>query len=173
MHLLQQRAVNGIVMPAGPGAALAVVRETHALADDAAGATARGIDAATQVIARMDAVQDAARRIRDIVGIIDTIAFHTNILALNAAVEAARAGEHGRGFAVVAQEVRSLSQRCTDAARDVRSLVTEAGRQVAESSEVVDQIAESLAQINGAVKEIARLMDESLERAAAPVARAG
>ena len=151
----------------------AAARQTHALAGNAAEAAERGIDAATEVIARMDAVQEAARRIQDIVGIIDTIAFHTNILALNAAVEAARAGEHGRGFAVVAQEVRALSQRCTEAARDVRVLVTDAGRQAAQSSEVVERIAESLAQANGAVKEIARLMDEGLERVAAPVARAG
>jgi methyl-accepting chemotaxis protein len=72
---------------------------------------------------------------------------------------AMRAGEHGRGFAVVAQEVRSLSQRCTDAAREVRSLVADTGRQLAESAAEVDRLAESLAEINGAVQEVTRLMD--------------
>ena len=118
----------------------------------------QAVGAATQVIARMDSVATATARVTDIVGIIDAIALQTNLLALNAAIEAARAGEHGRGFAVVASEVRGLSERAATAAREIRQLAGSAHSEVAESSQVVDQVAEAIAEVNGRVAEADRLM---------------
>lgn len=134
-------------------------RETQRVAGLAGEATQRGINAATLVVAHMETIREATRRVADIVGIIDAIAFQTNILALNAAVEAARAGEHGRGFAVVAAEVRSLALRCADSARDIKALVGSASGQVTESSGVVDQVVEAIAAINGRVAEVTELMN--------------
>ena len=137
-------------------------QETRRLAAAAGGATQRGVEAVTLVLAHMEAIHEATRKVQDIVGIIDSIAFHTNILALNAAVEAARAGAHGRGFAVVAQEVRSLSQRCTEAAREVKGLVGTAAGRVTDSTEVVDRVAESIAEINGTIAGISGHMEAVL-----------
>jgi len=134
-------------------------RATQGIAQRAGEATGKAIDAATQVIARMESIREATAKVADIVGMIDSIAFQTNILALNAAVEAARAGEQGRGFAVVATEVRSLSQRAAGSAREIKDLVASAASQVAESSEVVDQVAEAIAEINGRVAEVNELMN--------------
>jgi methyl-accepting chemotaxis protein len=150
---------------------LDAAREARGLAEGAAEATSRGIEAATHVIARMDSIQEATRKVQDIVGIIDTIAFHTNILALNAAVEAARAGEHGRGFAVVAQEVRSLSQRCTEAAREVRAMVADAGHQVAQASDGLDRLVESIAEANGNIAKASRLMESVVHDSTAGTGR--
>jgi methyl-accepting chemotaxis protein len=133
-------------------------RATQGLVAEARGATDRAIEAATQVIGRMESIREATAKVADIVGLIDAIAFQTNILALNAAVEAARAGEHGRGFAVVAAEVRALSQRAASSAHEIKDLVTSANAQVAESSGVVDQVAESIAAVNGRIAEVDRLM---------------
>ena len=119
----------------------------------------RRIAAATEVMAHMDGIHDATRKVRDIVAIIDTIAFQTNILAINASIEAVRAGEHGRGFAVVAAEVRSLSQRCAESAREIRSVVAAADQRVSASSEVVDRLAEAIAEVNGDVAQVGRLME--------------
>jgi len=142
-------------------------RETQRLAALAGEATGRGIDAVTRVMAHMDSIEDATRKIRDIVAIIDTIALQTNILALNASVEAARAGEHGLGFAVVASEVRSLSVRCAESARDIKAVVAAASGRVVESAEAVDQVAEAIADINGSVAEVNRLMEELVAAGAA------
>ena len=98
-------------------------RKADVLARDAADVARQAGAAVTQVMATMDGITGQARKIGDIVGVIDGIAFQTNILALNAAVEAARAGEDGRGFAVVAGEVRMLAQRSADAAREIRELI--------------------------------------------------
>jgi methyl-accepting chemotaxis protein len=103
--------------------------------------------AVTQMIAMMDAIQRSSQKIGDIIGVIDGIAFQTNILALNAAVEAARAGEQGRGFAVVATEVRNLAQRSASAAREIKSLITTSVEQVGAGSRQVQTAGQTMQQI--------------------------
>lgn len=137
----------------------AAARHTQAIAVEARDAMARGIEAATSVIANMDAIQESTRQVRAIVDVIDAIAMQTNLLAINAAIEAARAGEHGRGFGVVAAEVRTLSTRCADSARQIRAVAEAASTRVAQSTEVVDRLAEAIAEVNGNVAEIGRMMD--------------
>jgi len=110
-------------------------RVTNALATEASRSAADGGAMVEAVINTMSAIQDGARDIADIVALIDTIAFQTNILALNAAIEAARSGTHGRGFAVVAQEVRMLSQRSAESARDIRTLIDGTLERVREGNE--------------------------------------
>jgi hypothetical protein len=99
-------------------------RQASALAMEASTVAGRGGDVVGQVVETMRGINDSSKKIADIIGVIDGIAFQTNILALNAAVEAARAGEQGRGFAVVASEVRSLAQRSADAAKEIKALIT-------------------------------------------------
>lgn len=118
----------------------------------------QAVEAATEVMGRMETVRQATEKVTDIVGMIDAIALQTNLLALNAAIEAARAGEHGRGFGVVATEVRGLSDRAAQAAREIRQLVSMAHSEVAASSEVVDKVAEAIATINGRIAEVDRLL---------------
>jgi methyl-accepting chemotaxis protein len=99
----------------------------------------QGGEVVAEVVQTMKGINDSSRRIADIIGTIDGIAFQTNILALNAAVEAARAGEQGRGFAVVAGEVRSLAQRSAEAAREIKSLITASVERVEQGSALVDR----------------------------------
>jgi methyl-accepting chemotaxis protein len=98
-------------------------RQANQLALSASTVALRGGEVVGQVVTTMQDINDSSRKIADIIGVIDGIAFQTNILALNAAVEAARAGEQGRGFAVVASEVRSLAQRSAEAAKEIKSLI--------------------------------------------------
>jgi methyl-accepting chemotaxis protein len=131
------------------------------LATSAATVAQRGGSVVAEVVATMDEIHASSRKIADIIGVIDGIAFQTNILALNAAVEAARAGEQGRGFAVVASEVRSLAQRSADAARQIKGLIgssvdrVEAGsRLVKDAGSTMDEIVASVQRVTDIISEI-------------------
>lgn len=126
-------------------------RATNALANEASRSAADGGTMVDAVIATMGAIQDGARDIAEIVSLIDSIAFQTNILALNASIEAARSGVHGKGFAVVAQEVRLLSQRSADSARDIRHLIENTLERVREGSERSGEAGEAMRNILGSV----------------------
>jgi methyl-accepting chemotaxis protein len=114
--------------------------------------------AVTQMIEMMDAIQRSSQKIGDIIGVIDSIAFQTNILALNAAVEAARAGEQGRGFAVVATEVRNLAQRSASAAREIKALITTSVEQVSAGSRQVQTAGQTMQQIVLSIDAVTRNM---------------
>lgn len=131
-------------------------RTANQLADVAGQSASRGGEVASRVIATMDEIHQSSRRINDIIGVIDGIAFQTNILALNAAVEAARAGEQGRGFAVVAGEVRSLAQRSAQAAKEIKGLIGASVDKVAEGSELVGQAGQAMSEI---VDNVVRVRD--------------
>ncbi|PTD95290.1 methyl-accepting chemotaxis protein [Pseudothauera lacus] len=137
-------------------------RAARELAETANAVAERGGERMREVVSTMGAIQGSARRIGDIIGVIDAIAFQTNILALNAAVEAARAGEQGRGFAVVAAEVRALAQRSAQSAREVKGLIgdsvghVEGGVQlVAEAGRTMEEVVEVFHRVAGLVSEIA------------------
>jgi methyl-accepting chemotaxis protein len=142
-------------------------RQAKALAASAEAVAREGGQAVGQVVSTMEGISAASRQIADIIGVIDGIAFQTNILALNAAVEAARAGEQGRGFAVVASEVRSLAQRSAQAAREIKTLIAnsaaqvEAGtRHVDAAGRKMDDIVQSVQQVSALVAEIAAASQE-------------
>ncbi|AMO98807.1 methyl-accepting chemotaxis (MCP) signaling domain protein [Collimonas arenae] len=113
-----------------------------------------------QVVGTMGAIKDSSRKIVDIIGVIDGIAFQTNILALNAAVEAARAGEQGRGFAVVATEVRNLAQRSAAAAKEIKGLIDDSVEKVDSGGQLVDEAGQTMQEIVAAVKRVADIMHE-------------
>ncbi|KLD77086.1 methyl-accepting chemotaxis protein [Xanthomonas hyacinthi] len=113
-----------------------------------------------EVVATMSAISASSRRIGEIIGVIDGIAFQTNILALNAAVEAARAGEQGRGFAVVAAEVRSLARRSADAAKEIKTLIEDSTQKVTQGSALVNQAGTTMGEIVTSVKRVTDLMGE-------------
>jgi len=143
------------------------VRQTDRHAQDAnrlvsrtQGIAAQGGEVVGQVVETMHGIAQASSRIGEIIGVIDGIAFQTNILALNAAVEAARAGEQGRGFAVVASEVRMLAQRSAEAARQVKGLVEESMRRTEQGSALVDRAGATMTEIVASVGEVAHLMRE-------------
>ena len=108
----------------------------------------------------MKGINDSSRRIADIIGVIDGIAFQTNILALNAAVEAARAGEQGRGFAVVAGEVRSLAQRSAEAAREIRTLIAASVERVEAGSRQVDHAGATMSEVVQAISRVRDIVGE-------------
>jgi methyl-accepting chemotaxis protein len=134
---LQQTVSAMEQIAAGMRQAAAAATEVHGLATEAAGVAQQGGSVVGQVVATMDRIQGGSRRIADIIGTIDGIAFQTNILALNAAVEAARAGEQGRGFAVVAAEVRALAQRSAGAAKEIKTLIGTSVDSVEDGSRLV------------------------------------
>lgn len=125
-------------------------------------AAAQGGEVASQAIATMDEVSAGSRRIGDIVGLIDAIAFQTNIVALNAAVEAARAGEQGRGFAVVATEVRSLAQRSTEAAREIKVLIGGSMDRVEAGAQLVETAGSSMAHIVASVRRVTKIINTAV-----------
>ena len=141
-------------------------RETQRIAGLAGDATSRGMQAASRVVDHMESIREGTRKVAEIIGLIDSIAFQTNILALNAAVEAARAGEHGRGFAVVAAEVRTLSRRCADSAREIRNLINTSTERVADGTKRVDEVSEAIGDINTRVSEVGELMNRIVQASA-------
>ncbi len=120
----------------------------------------RGAATMAEAIASVEAIQRSAKRMDEIVGVIDGLAFQTNILALNAAVEAARAGESGRGFAVVASEVRSLAQRSADSAKEIRQLIGASSAQVASSVERIRAAGSNITQIVSGIRDVATNMSQ-------------
>ena len=133
-------------------------RQASDLAHGAAGVAVRGGEVVGQVVETMSGITASSHRIADIIGVIDGIAFQTNILALNAAVEAARAGEQGRGFAVVASEVRTLAQRSAGAAKEIKQLITDSVVQVEAGSTLVDQAGRTMGEIVDSVKRVTDIM---------------
>ena len=135
-------------------------RQANQLAANAAQAAERGGEVVGQVVTSMQQITESSRKIADIIGVIDGIAFQTNILALNAAVEAARAGEQGRGFAVVAGEVRSLAQRSAEAAKEIKQLITTSVDNVQSGSAQVEQAGQSMQDIVHSVRRVSDLIGE-------------
>ncbi|CAG9167753.1 Methyl-accepting chemotaxis protein I [Cupriavidus laharis] len=135
-------------------------RQANQLAASASQVAARGGEVVSQVVDTMGAINESSRRIADIIGVIEGIAFQTNILALNAAVEAARAGEQGRGFAVVAGEVRSLAQRSAAAAKEIKSLIDDSVARVDQGSDLVGQAGSTMGEIVQSVRRVTDLMAE-------------
>ncbi|QDZ29268.1 methyl-accepting chemotaxis protein [Noviherbaspirillum sp. UKPF54] len=135
-------------------------RQANTLASSASGIAQKGGAVVAEVVDTMGAINDSARKIVDIIGVIDGIAFQTNILALNAAVEAARAGEQGRGFAVVASEVRNLAQRSASAAKEIKALINDSVDKVDSGARLVDQAGATMQEIVESVRRVTDIMGE-------------
>ncbi|MEG0884704.1 MAG: methyl-accepting chemotaxis protein, partial [Janthinobacterium sp.] len=134
--------------------------QAHELVLSASSVAVKGGQVVSQVVTTMGEINDSSRRIVDIIGVIDGIAFQTNILALNAAVEAARAGEQGRGFAVVATEVRSLAQRSAAAAREIKTLIGDSVEQVNNGTRLVQQAGSTMGEVVDSVRRVTDIMAE-------------
>ncbi|MBX3608794.1 MAG: HAMP domain-containing protein [Hydrogenophaga sp.] len=135
-------------------------RTANQLAQSASEVAGRGGDVVGQVVTTMQDIQHSSQKIADIIGVIDGIAFQTNILALNAAVEAARAGEQGRGFAVVAGEVRNLAQRSAEAAKEIKSLIGTSVDRVQAGSDLVAQAGSTMNDIVSSIRRVTDIMGE-------------
>jgi methyl-accepting chemotaxis protein len=135
-------------------------RQANQLAASASGVAVRGGEVVSGVVTTMDQISASSRQIVDIIGVIDGIAFQTNILALNAAVEAARAGEQGRGFAVVAQEVRTLAQRSASAAKDIKQLIGESVEKIANGGMLVDEAGKTMEEIVRSIRNVSEIMEQ-------------
>ena len=135
-------------------------RQANTLAAKASDVAIEGGSLIEQVVQTMASINESAQKIADIIGVIDGIAFQTNILALNAAVEAARAGEQGRGFAVVASEVRTLAQRSANAAKDIKSLISDSVTKINNGNELVGKSGNTMKEIVTAIKRVNDIMSE-------------
>jgi methyl-accepting chemotaxis protein len=135
-------------------------RQANLLAVSASEVAVKGGAVVSQVVDTMASINESSKKIVDIIGVIDSIAFQTNILALNAAVEAARAGEQGRGFAVVATEVRNLAQRSAAAAHEIKSLIGSSVERVEVGAKLVDQAGTTMEEIVSSVKRVTDIMNE-------------
>ena len=135
-------------------------RQANQLALGASTVAIKGGEVVGQVVQTMKGINDSSKKIADIIGVIDGIAFQTNILALNAAVEAARAGEQGRGFAVVASEVRSLAGRSADAAKEIKSLINASVERVEQGTALVDQAGATMTEVVSSIKRVTDIMGE-------------
>ncbi|HEY8974711.1 MAG TPA: methyl-accepting chemotaxis protein [Burkholderiaceae bacterium] len=135
-------------------------QSANQLALGASAVARKGGDVVGEVVETMKGINDSSKRIVDIIGVIDGIAFQTNILALNAAVEAARAGEQGRGFAVVAGEVRSLAQRSSDAAKEIKALISASVERVEHGTALVDRAGETMTEIVTSIARVTDIMGE-------------
>lgn len=135
-------------------------QEANQVASAARDAATAGGEVAERAVVAMNGIEDSSKRITEIVGLIQEIAFQTNLLALNASVEAARAGEAGRGFSVVANEVRALAQRAAAASKDIRELITNSDNQVQEGAKLVGEAGHALEEIVGSVKKVADFVSE-------------
>ena len=135
-------------------------REANQLAEQASQVASQGGQAVTRVVDTMRGISDASQKIADIIGVIDGIAFQTNILALNAAVEAARAGEQGRGFAVVAGEVRCLAARAAGAAKEIKALIGTSVQRVDQGSTMVEEAGSTMHEVVGSIRRVADIIGE-------------
>ena len=135
-------------------------RQASARANDASSTADHGREVVHQVVDTMQGINDSSQRIANIINVIDSIAFQTNILALHASVEAARAGEQGRGCAVGAGEVRNLASRSADAAREIKALIEESTRRVQDGSKLVEQAGKTMGEVGGAVRRVTDIIDE-------------
>jgi methyl-accepting chemotaxis protein len=135
-------------------------RKASELAQGASDVAQKGSEVVDQVLGTMDGITGASRKIADIIGVIDGIAFQTNILALNAAVEAARAGDQGRGFAVVASEVRNLAHRSAAAAKEIKTLISNSVKEVQSGSSLADAAGHKMVEVVTSIKQVSDLMAE-------------
>lgn len=157
---LEQTAASVVELSEAVKENAAMAQHASARAQVVRGLAEDGVTTMSAAIASIEQIQSSSRRMEEIIGVIDGLAFQTNILALNAAVEAARAGESGRGFAVVASEVRSLAQRSADAAKEIRVLITQSGQQVGQSVAGIQSAGARLAQIVGGIRDVAQDMEQ-------------
>ncbi len=135
-------------------------RQANQLAHGASAVAIKGGEVVVRVVETMKGINDSSKKIADIISVIDGIAFQTNILALNAAVEAARAGEQGRGFAVVAAEVRSLAGRSADAAKEIKTLISNSVERVEQGSILVDQAGTTMTEVVDSIRRVTDIMNE-------------
>ncbi len=141
-------------------------RSASELAVSASGVAERAGGVVSEVVSTMDSINASSRRIADIISVIDSIAFQTNILALNAAVEAARAGEQGRGFAVVAQEVRSLAQRSATAAQEIKTLIGDSVDKINAGSSLVHQAGATMTEVVDSIRNVTAIVGEIAQASA-------
>ena len=135
-------------------------KQANVLAEKASSVATDGGSLIQQVVSTMNDINQSAQKISDIIGVIDGIAFQTNILALNAAVEAARAGDQGRGFAVVASEVRTLAQRSANAAKDIKALINDSVQKIESGNSLVNKSGETMKEIVSSIKRVNDIMSE-------------